>query len=173
MMLFVLLGWLLAVPVVIWWPRPAGENATRTRAYRTLRDAASCLLPGYALFAFVYALLLDVRPGDGFFLVIVLFFSFLGVVALTPFALGMLALDVGNRTLGLTGSVLAAIFAGGLTSFALLLLLSAVQRTIPFWYAAPALGAALLCGASAALVLEAYAVMRAPGGDTPQHPDGE
>jgi hypothetical protein len=173
MMPFILLGWLLAVSLAIWWPRRADEHAARTRAYRTLRDAASCLLPGYISFSVLIALLLDVRPGDWFFLVVVRYLAGLGALMLTPYALGMVGLDIGNRPLGLGSSVLAALCAAGLACYGMLLLLNVMLRAIPVWYAVPAFGAALFCGASAAFVLEAYAVMRAPSSTPPEKPEAE
>ncbi|HWE62626.1 MAG TPA: hypothetical protein VHB98_13010 [Chloroflexota bacterium] len=158
MMPFVLIGWLLAVPLAIWWPRPLDDESARTRAYRLLRNAATCLLPGYLLFT----LQLGIDPNDQYFRILVLVFVFLGALSLTPLALGMLALDFQRRWLGLGSGVLAALFPAGIVVYALLTLIGAYMRLVPGWYAFPAIGALLLCGGATAFVLEAYAVMRAP-----------
>jgi hypothetical protein len=170
---FILLGWLLAVASAIWWPRADDDNPARGRAYRALRDAASCLVLGYVMFSILILLLVGVRPGDFLFLVVILALAQLCAFVFTPFALGMLALDFGYRWLGLGSSVLAALCGAGLTCYALLILLAAFTDPVPTWYAAPAFGAALLCGASTVFVLETYATMRAPGGEPLENPEAD
>lgn len=153
----VLVGWMVGVPAAIWWPRGDSGDSARARAYRMFRGAASCLLPGYIL----WVLLLGLDPDDAYFRLLLLILAFLGLLALTPLALGMLALDLRNRPLGLIGSILAVLFSAGLTCYGLIVVLGVLIRAgIPLWQGAVAVATILLCGAATAFILEAYALLR-------------
>ena len=157
-----LLGWLtgttVAMALLIWWPRPAGGNSARRRTATLLQRAAACHVLGFLL----WTLLLGIDPADNLLYLVLLVLGIFGAISLVPFALGMLGLDLGRRWVGVAGGILAVLFPAGLTGFALLTLLGIYGGGVPLWRAVPALGTVLLSGASVWLVLEAYAMMRAP-----------
>lgn len=161
----VLIGWLLAVMVAIWWPRSdSAANQARTRSYRACQYAASLLLPGYLLTVFAQVALVgwELLPLLLPILVVI------AALALTPLAIGMLALDIGSRPLGLVSAVLAALFAAGLAGLNALNLLAAIAdiwqggSLIPGWWPFVLAPATLLCGGATAFILETYTLMRWP-----------
>ena len=153
------LGWLVGLSLVLWWPRSVADNPARARGYRLVARAASCYVLGFLCLGFMI-LLTDVTGSPLQLLVDLLV---LIAISLTPFAIGMLGLDIGFRFLGLAGSALSALFPAGITCFSLLIVIAAFTGGgVPWWLAVALLGSALLCGTSTWLVLEAYAVMRAP-----------
>lgn len=166
MILPVLIGWFLGVPLAIWWPRPSDDNVARAKIYRLLRRAALCQLVGFLC----WTLTLGINPADQIFGVVLLICAVIGAISLTPFAIGMLGLDFGNRWLGVIGAALATLFPAGLTCYSVLTLFAIYTGAIPWLIGLPATGAVMLCGTATWLVLEAYATMRAPrsrtGGDT-------
>lgn len=159
----ILIGWLLAVLVAIWWPRPESTaNPARTHAYRSCQYAASLLLPGYLLTIFAQ---LAITGWELLPLLLPILIA-IAAMALTPLAIAMLSLDIGSRPLGLVSAVLAAPFAAGLAGLNALNLLAAIidlwqgGSLVPGWWPFVLAPATLLCGGATAFILETYTLMR-------------
>jgi hypothetical protein len=160
MMFPVLIGWIIGVPLAIWWPRPVkDDHPAETRAYATIRYAAACLLAAYALYmAVVFTLLRDV----------VGIVELLGIIAgfgafmLSPLASCASALDVQRRSVAIVGSYFAALLTAGQTIFSFFLFLNTavVDPTTPVWWRVCALASTLSAAVALALVLELYAMVR-------------
>jgi membrane-bound ClpP family serine protease len=155
---------LACISLLIWWPRRAAAGSLQASTYGTIKGAALLQLLGFVL---LLAPVLD--PRDGFFMLLVIVAAIVAAVLLIPQALGALALDIGNRRLGVAGSFLAVLFACGITllcfSNALgYLLLPELHST---WRCIVSALGALLSGGAVLLSMEVYLAFRHPPGMDP------
>jgi hypothetical protein len=160
MMFPVLLGWIIGVPLAIWWPRPAKpDHPAETRAYITIRYAAACLLAAYVLYMTVVFTQLRDIVGVVELLGIIAGF---GAFMLSPLASCASALDVQRRSVAIAGSYFAALLTAGQTLFSFFLLLNTavVDPTTPLWWRIFAGASMVLAAVALALVLELYAMVR-------------
>lgn len=158
--------WLVVLPAAvalsICVPRPADENRSRMRAYRTLRRQSACLLAGFLLLVVPSILGQDV---DYLRLLLIQGAIIAGAIALAPSAISMLALDLGIRGIAVVGGYLAALLGGGFAWVGITVTLwnllrddgSSVLGLLALVATACAIGALVLA-------MEAYTSFRQPPG---------
>lgn len=159
-----LIGALLAgVSLAIWRPRRPAPGTVQASTYGTIKGGALLQLLG-----FVLLLVPVLNPNDWYFALLLVVAALLAALLLVPQALGALALDLGNRRLGVAGSFLAVLFAAGVTwlcfSNALAFLLPDYHST---WRCIVSALGALLSGGAALLSMEVYLAFRRPPGMDP------
>lgn len=157
-----LFGALLAcMALAIWRPRRVAPGSLQATTYGTLKGGALLQILG-----FVLLLVPVLDPNDVYFTLLLITAMLLAAVLLMPPALGALALDVGNRRLGVIGSFLAVLFAAGTAwlcfSNALAYLLVPELRST--WRCAVSALGALVSGGAVLLSMEIYLAFRRPPG---------
>jgi hypothetical protein len=150
--------WIVGIPVAIWRPRKGVEGSSQGRAYLAIRRAAAWLLASYVLLV-----LPGLSAGDDPLPTVLLALVSLAAFILWPLATAALALDMRRRWLALPSTVLALLFAAGLTWYgALLVVVGFVTPYLPTWHIAVALLAALLGLGACIFIMETYALIRRP-----------
>ena len=163
MMIPVLIGWVIGVPLDIWWPRKVEpEHAGLARAYSLIRIVAALLAISYALY-FAVLLLMGLLGLVGWLEALGIAFGG-GAFMLSPLATCATALDAQRRWLAIAGSYGAALLTAGQAwfSFSLFLNFSVPGSGVPGWYLAMLAISALLAAAGLLLVLELYSMVRRP-----------
>jgi hypothetical protein len=163
MMLPMLIGWVIGVPLDIWWPRPvSSEHPGLASAYRLVRTAAGCLLISWALFIpVVLSWLLSNEVG--FLQGLSIAFSG-GAFMLSPLASCASALDVQKRAMAIASVYCAVLLICVQFWLSVLSLLSLVplRPYAPLWWVICCGLSTLLAAISLVLVLELYALIRRP-----------
>jgi len=164
----VLIGWIIGVPLDIWWPRPASpDHPSLARAYRLVRSIAACLLASFCLYIAV-VLVDQLIPSVGLAAALGLA-SGLGAFMLSPLATCASALDVQRRGMAIIGTYCAALFTAGQTWFSFSLLLDLLANPLrphsPFWWKLSVLVSTGLAAVSLVLALELYVMIRHPQKD--------
>lgn len=164
MMIPMLIGWVIGVPLDIWWPRPASpEHPARARAYRMIRTIAALLLVSYALY--IVVVLKQVGP-IGLLPSLGLAFGG-GAFMLSPLATCASALDVQRRSMAIFGTYGATLLIAGQAwfSFAQWLGLIELGPYAPLWWKLFTLASTVIAAAALALALELYTMVRRPPAD--------
>lgn len=158
----VLLGWIVSVPLDIWWPRKVSpEHPALARSYGLVHWAAGLLLAGYILFM---AVILHLVGGSlGWLDTAAMAFGG-GAMMLSPLAACASALDVQRRSLAIAGCYGAALLAAGQVWFSLFLWSYASNPIdpVPWWCTPAAVVSAALAAIALALILELYTLTRRP-----------
>jgi hypothetical protein len=161
-MLPVLIGWIIGVPLTIWWPRPPSpDHPSLTRAYTTIRVVAALLLVSFGLY--ITVVLRELLGSIGWLPSLGIAFGG-GAFMISPLATCASALDVQRRSLAIVGSYGSALLAAGQVwfSFSLWLELSINDPYAPWWCVAFTLLSTGFAAAALALTLELYAMVRRP-----------
>lgn len=162
-MIPVLIGWIIGVPLDIWWPRKvAPEHPGLARAYSLIR-LISVLLAASYLFYFVVLLQMGLLGPIGW--LDALGFGVGGCAfMLSPLATCATALDAQRRWLAISGSYWAGLLTAGQAWFSLSIFLTLITQApwAPFWYRAASLISTILAAAAFMLVLELYSMVRRP-----------
>jgi hypothetical protein len=163
MMIPVLIGWIVGVPLDIWWPRKvAPEHPGLARAYSLIRASSVLLALSWTLY-FVIVLLMGQLGQMGWL-------EALGIglggaaFMLSPLATCATALDAQRRWMAIFGSYSAALLAALVfwSSFSVFLLLITQFPWAPFWYAVFTATSTILSAVALFLVLELYTMVRRP-----------
>jgi hypothetical protein len=157
-----LLGWIVSVPLDIWWPRKISpEHPALARSFGLVRWTAGVHLLAYSLFM---AVLLHLAGGMMGWLEAATLAVSGGAMMLSPLAACASALDVQRRSLALGGCYGAALLAAGQIWFSLYLWLYTASpiSPVPWWCMPAAVLSAALAAIALALTLELYTLTRRP-----------
>jgi hypothetical protein len=162
MMIPMLIGWIIGVPLTIWWPRPKSpEHPGQTRALGKVRLAAGCMILSTTFYMAVEVAQLVHQ--EGWLAALSTAFVF-GAFLLSPLASCASSLDVQRRGMAIVGSYLAVVTAGGQFWFSALTLLVLIYLDpySPLWWRACMIVSAVFAAVALFLVLELYALVRRP-----------
>jgi hypothetical protein len=162
MMIPMLIGWIIGVPLTIWWPRAhSPEHPGQARALRTIRFAAGFMIVSTAFYMAVQVS--QLAHQDGWLAALGVAFVF-GAFLLSPLASCASSLDVQRRSMAIVGSYLAVVTAAGQFWFSALtlLVLTYMDPYSPLWWRACMVVSAVFAAVTLFLVLELYALVRRP-----------
>lgn len=163
MMIPVLIGWIIGVPLDIWWPRKvAPEHQGLARAYSAIRVTSILLALSFVLY-FVVVIRMGSLGPIGWLEGLAMGMGGTAFM-LSPLATCATALDAQRRWMAVCGAYGAALLVAGQVWFSFSMLLAFLQHAFPapFWFSAFMAVSAALAAVALVLVLELYTMVRRP-----------